>query len=51
MISVGVFVTSGIKNITIQKSILNQENEYISLFEDLTEIFDTQFDIISASQT
>lgn len=51
MISVGVFVTSGIKNITIQKSILNQENEYISLFEDLTEIFDTQFDIISFSQT
>ncbi len=51
MISVGVFVTSGIKNITLQKSILNQENEYISLFEDFTEVFDTEFDIISHSQT
>lgn len=51
MISVGVFVTSGIKNITIQKSILNQESEYISLFQDLSEVFNSQFDVISYSQT
>lgn len=51
MISVGVFVTSGIKNITIQKSILNQESEYISLFQDVSEVFDSQFDVISYSQT
>ncbi|MGE4444262.1 MAG: type II secretion system protein J [Candidatus Altimarinota bacterium] len=51
MISVGVFVTSGIKNITIQKSILNQESEYISLFDDLDDIFSNNFDIISSSNT
>lgn len=51
MISVGVFVTSGIKNITIQKSILNQESEYISLFQDVSEVFDSRFEVISYSQT
>lgn len=51
MISVWVFVTSGIKNITIQKSILNQESEYISLFDDLDDIFSNNFDIISSSNT
>lgn len=51
MISVWVFVTSGIKNITLQKSILNQESEYIGLFDDLSDIFSNNFDIISSSNT
>lgn len=51
MISVWVFVTSGIKNITLQKSILNQESEYIGLFDNLNEIFSNNFDIVSSSNT
>ncbi len=51
MVSVGVFVTSGIKNISLQKKILNQENVYISLFQDFWEIFWSKFDIISTSNT
>lgn len=51
MLWVGVFVTSGMKNITLQKTMLQQDDEYISLFEDLGDIFLRNFEILFSSSS
>lgn len=49
MIWVWVFVTSWMKNITIQKWILNAKDEYVWFFNELNDIFSNNFDIIKSS--
>lgn len=51
MLSVGAFVTSWMKNITLQKMILNNKDEYIWIFGDFNEIFSDNFEIIDFTQT
>lgn len=46
MIWVWVFVTSWMKNITIQKWILNSKDEYVWFFNELNDIFLDKFDIL-----
>lgn len=46
MISVWIFVSSGMKNITIQKQILDQSSEITNLSTDFNDILSGDFDII-----
>ncbi len=51
MISIWIFVTSWMKNITIQKQILDQSSKVWDIFLDFENIFSTWFEIISSSDS
>lgn len=51
MISVWIFVSSGMKNITIQKQILDQSTEITNLSTDFNDILSGDFNIITNTAT
>jgi competence protein ComGC len=51
MISVWIFVSSWIKNITIQKQILDKSNDIWNLIQDLNTVFWKNYNIITNTST
>lgn len=51
MLSISIFVTQWMKNITFQKKILNQSQSVVSLVQKLWDIFSTNVIVLSNSST